>query len=193
MTYTKTNWVDEVLDGAERFKVLDDAGAAADAFADLAECRIQLKTSVTTSGTALDATKLNKLEAAMETIHADDAITEIRIKSGAVTNAKIGSGAVTPVKTSFFNTAASGSKMYFGGVSSSGSAVRLPSGWSCEQLSTGVYRVTHNLSTTNCIVIVTTANDALEYVDKFSASFTVQTSSGGVAVNTAFDFIMITY
>jgi hypothetical protein len=66
MAYTKTTWQDEVLSGAERFEILDNAGAAVDAWADLANCQIQLATSVTTSGTALDATHLNNIEDGIE-------------------------------------------------------------------------------------------------------------------------------
>jgi hypothetical protein len=66
MAYTKTTWQDEVLSGAERFEILDNAGAAVDAWADLANCQIQLATAVTTTGTTLDATHLNNIEDGIE-------------------------------------------------------------------------------------------------------------------------------
>ena len=66
MTYTKTVWADEVLDGVERFEVLDNAGAAVDDLAELAQCQIKLKTAITTAGTAVDATALNNIEEGIE-------------------------------------------------------------------------------------------------------------------------------
>lgn len=62
MAYTRTTWVDEVLAAAERFNVLDNVGAAVDAFADFTNCQIVLATTVTTPGTSLDAANLNKIE-----------------------------------------------------------------------------------------------------------------------------------
>jgi len=85
MAYTKTTWQDEVLDGAERFEVLDNAGAAADAWADLENCQIQLATTVTTAGTALNATNLNNMESGIET--ANDFIDKVhrgRVSSAGV-------------------------------------------------------------------------------------------------------------
>jgi len=203
MAYTKTSWVDEVLDGAERFEILKDAGGAVDAFADLADCRIQLETTVTTSGTPLTAANLNKLEDAMETIHADSAITAGRIASGAVTNAKLGSNAVTsakisnssvtPAKTSFFDTASSSSEIYFGSVSSAGNSVRLPSGWSCERISTGAYRVTHNLGTSSYILMITPHDEPSEIITKASSYFNVQLYLASYLTDTGFDFILIRY
>lgn len=70
MPYSKTTWVNEVLDGAERFKILDNGGVnAVDAWADLAQCVIQLQTTVTTPGTPINAENLQKLEDAMEAIY----------------------------------------------------------------------------------------------------------------------------
>ena len=55
--YTKTLWVDEVLESAERYTIKEDAGGA---FKD--DMQIILKTTVTTPGTAIDAAGLNKIE-----------------------------------------------------------------------------------------------------------------------------------
>jgi hypothetical protein len=85
MAYTKTTWQDEVLDGAERFEVLDNAGAAVDAWADLENCQIQLATTVTTTGTAINASNLNNMESGIET--ANDFIDKIhrgRVSSAGV-------------------------------------------------------------------------------------------------------------
>lgn len=62
MAYTKTTWVDEVLAGAERFKILDNVGAAPDSWADLANCQIALATGITTTGTPVNATLMNNIE-----------------------------------------------------------------------------------------------------------------------------------
>lgn len=62
MAYTKTTWVDEVLSGAERFRILDNVGATPDAWADLANCQIALQTTVTTPGTSVNATNMNNIE-----------------------------------------------------------------------------------------------------------------------------------
>jgi hypothetical protein len=66
MPYTKTNWQDEILADAERFEILDNGGVnAVNEFTDLAQCLIRLKTTVTTAGTPLDATNMNKIEQAL--------------------------------------------------------------------------------------------------------------------------------
>jgi hypothetical protein len=66
MTYTKTTWVDEVLDGAERFVIKDNAGAAPDAWGDLAQCSIELQTTVTTAGTPVNASTMQNIEDGIE-------------------------------------------------------------------------------------------------------------------------------
>lgn len=62
MSYTRTTWVDEILLGAERFKILNNTGAAVSAFGELAQCQIQLQVGIDTAGTALDAAHLNNIE-----------------------------------------------------------------------------------------------------------------------------------
>lgn len=57
MPYTKTTWVDEILDGAERFDIKDNLGTDIET-----NVQIVLKTSVTTPGTPIDAENLNKIE-----------------------------------------------------------------------------------------------------------------------------------
>lgn len=65
MPYTKTVWQDEILDGAERFEVLNNSGVAVSQLTELAQCMIQLKTAIFTQGTPIDAANLNKIEQAI--------------------------------------------------------------------------------------------------------------------------------
>jgi hypothetical protein len=222
MAYEKTVWEDEVLDGAERFEILDNLGDAVDDLNDLTQCQIKLKTPVTKAGTSVDADNLNNIEQGIEDIStgaarsvkgvagevAGDvadiqagvdgyvlrrsgneigfgqvgeagidngavtegkigtgAVTETKIGSGAVssgkigsgavTNAKIGSGAVTPNKTSFMNSNGAGAGIYVGHVNENGVAIRLPSGWSVTEVSTGSYELTHNLGSSQYVCTVT--------------------------------------
>jgi len=57
MPYIKTDWTNEILDGAERFIVKDNVGATL-----LDNVQIALKTSVITPGTPIDADNLNHIE-----------------------------------------------------------------------------------------------------------------------------------
>jgi hypothetical protein len=65
-TYTKTVWVDEVLAGAERFDIKENAGAAFKS-----TMQIALSTSVTTPGTPLNAANLNNLENGVDACRTD--------------------------------------------------------------------------------------------------------------------------
>jgi hypothetical protein len=184
MAYTKTVWEDEVLSGAERFEILDNAGAAVDAWADLAECQIRLATSVTTAGTALDATHLNNIEDGIEDLAtgaarsvkgvAGDAAGDVDdivagtdghvlrrsgtgigfgtvdsggIANGSIDTAHIADAQVTPAKTSFLDASYSSMKLYPGSFDIDGNEWFLPDGWTVAKLSTGKYRITHNLGT----------------------------------------------
>ncbi len=297
MAYTKTTWEDEILDGAERFEILDDLGAAVDNVTDLAQCQIKLKNTVTKAGTPVDADNLNHIEQGIEDIStgaalsvkgvagdvagdvadiqatingyalrrfgsslgfgqivengiADGAVSSFKIGSfavtenkigtgavteskigegavtnpkianfainqakigssavieekianGAVTEAKIGTGAVTPAKTSFMNTNSSSAGIYAGIVNASGTAVRLPSGWSVQRISDGYYRLTHNLATT-AYVVMAVANSAVprdvsverntNYADIYTG---YHDGIGGIVrTNAAWDFILVKY
>lgn len=235
MAYTKTNWVDEVLAGDERFEILDNAGAAVDAFADLENCQIALATAITTSGTPVNAANLNNIEEGIEDISTgaalsvkgvagdaagdvadiaaandgevlrrssgtigfgqvtadgitDGAISESKLASGAVTETKIASASVTPAKTSFFTGAA----IYHGRIASDGSAVELPSGWSCSKLSTGKYRITHSLGTTD-YTIVQSANQRFSLYANLAANTCEVWSLDGTGAyhDAAMHFILI--
>jgi hypothetical protein len=55
--YTKTTWVDETLDGAERYDIKDNVGAPIHE-----QVQIALKNDVLVAGTPVNAENLNKLE-----------------------------------------------------------------------------------------------------------------------------------
>lgn len=61
--YTKNTWADEVLAGAERYDIKDNAGVAIDT-----NVQINLVTAVATAGTDVDATKMNNLESGVDTL-----------------------------------------------------------------------------------------------------------------------------
>jgi hypothetical protein len=61
MTYTKTVWSDELLAGDERYNIKTDAGADIET-----NVQIELATGVTSAGTAVNATRLNNIEAGIE-------------------------------------------------------------------------------------------------------------------------------
>lgn len=67
MAYTKTTWTDEVLAGAERFDIKDDGGTPI-----YEDVQIVLATTVTTPGTAVDATNLNHIEQGIEDAHSTE-------------------------------------------------------------------------------------------------------------------------
>jgi hypothetical protein len=48
--------------------------------------------------------------------------------------------------------------IYSGRVAAAGTAIKLPSGWSSSKLTTGKYRVTHNLGTANYTVVGASVN-----------------------------------
>jgi hypothetical protein len=75
MAYTKTTWVDEVLQSGERFEILKNTGEAVDAFGDFAQCQIQLQTPVTLAGTPIDADNLNNIEDGVEAISTGAALS----------------------------------------------------------------------------------------------------------------------
>ena len=57
MPYEKTTWVNEILDGAERFDIKDNTGTPIHE-----NVQIKLRTPVITPGTPVDADNLNKIE-----------------------------------------------------------------------------------------------------------------------------------
>jgi hypothetical protein len=168
MAYSKTTWQDEVLSGAERFEILDNAGAAADAWADLENCQIQLATSVTTAGTALNASNLNNMETGIDEAH--DAIDDLE---------------------TFVD------KIHRGRVTSAGAGEELPSGWSSSRFSTGIFIVTHNLGSTDYTVVITpqipstTPLFACVYSRAANSVSVAIVNDSGSAVNSDFDFILI--
>ncbi len=86
---------------------------------------------------------------------ADAAVTTVKIADAAVTAAKVAAGAIAPAQTTFMSSNGASSGIYPGRLASGGSATRLPAGWSSAATSTGNYRVTHNLGTTNYAAVAT--------------------------------------
>lgn len=115
MAYTKTTWVDEVLSGAERFEIKDNVGAAPDAFADLANCQIVLKTTVTTAGTPINAANLNNIENGIEAISKGAALS---VKG--VTGNAAGDVADIAAGTDGYVLRRSGTALAFGQVANAG-------------------------------------------------------------------------
>ena len=80
MPYEKTTWVNEILDGAERFDIKDNTGTPIHE-----NVQIVLRTPVITPGTPVDADNLNKIEEgiyqvtqAVETAH-DDTLVVLKV------------------------------------------------------------------------------------------------------------------
>lgn len=107
---------------------------------------------------------------------------------------QIGDGIITPPKTSFMNLP-DGAEVYVGLVSSGGTGVELPDGWSVYNATSGGYPITHNLGHTNYIMIVTTVNNAGIYAfcnNKANNEIWVRTYNlSGSATNSDFNFILI--
>lgn len=61
MPYTKNTWLDEILAGDARYNILEDGGGAFKS-----TMRINLSTSVTQAGTALNAARMNNIEGELQ-------------------------------------------------------------------------------------------------------------------------------
>jgi hypothetical protein len=64
MDYTKTNWVDELLAGDERYNILDNGGTPISS-----NVQIALATDVMQAGTAANAAAMNNIESGIETLY----------------------------------------------------------------------------------------------------------------------------
>lgn len=89
--------------------------------------------------------------------------------------------------------------IYAGSINTSGSSISLPSGWSSAALGGNAYRVTHNLGTTNYVVVLNSSNDSgteSHIATKTSTSFDIQgrvVTDGSVGINVQTDFILVRY
>lgn len=80
---------------------------------------------------------------------------------------------------------------FHGRVNSTGTAVRLPSGWTCSRLSLGTYRVTHNLANTNLSPTVTPYNNTADgaRVQTIAANYVdINIYSAGALADSYFHF-----
>jgi len=213
MAYIKTVWEDEVLDGAERFEILKDAGGAVDAFGDLAECQIQLETTVTSAGTPLSASNLNNIENGIEDIstgiarsvkgvaaNAAGDVADIQASAdgqvlmqdgtslvfGQVKTAGLEDEAVTPAKSSFLSGVPN-AQLFAGKITGTGSGVTVtsPMSWTATRQGEGYYRITHNLGTINYSVSPTPAETGLsvDYVENFANYFDLHITGGDGALH----------
>lgn len=104
----------------------------------------------------------------------------------------IAAGAVTPSKTSFIDDL---TKIYVGRVSSSGTSINLPTGWSVIRIATGNYHITHNLGHTNYGVIVTPNSPNPAGFFGLPSSTVIDLEfryNDGTTINTEFSFIVFT-
>jgi hypothetical protein len=129
------------------------------------------------------------------------------IADGAVTSAKIADGAVTPAKTSFFDTMGASAEIYCGKIelvtspSVDYSAVRLPPGWSVTRItaegSDFYMKITHNLGTTNYVVVCSTSNRAALTIGIYAHNANYVTFTNGLdtpsSIPVLLDFILIRY
>jgi len=84
--------------------------------------------------------------------------------------------------------------IYGGQVSSTGSSVTLPTGWTSTKTATGKYKVTHNLNTTQYTVVAIggTAADTADIFSAINANyFEVSTLALGVLADSNFYFILM--
>ena len=208
MAYTKTTWVDEILAGTELFNIKqsDDTPIESDV-------KIELATAITTAGTAIDAAKMNNIESGIEALATGAARSVKGVAGGAagdvadiaagvdghvlrrsgtgigfgtILAAGIADGAVTPAKSSFLKNALSTLEVYFfHSLLLNTTADVVPSGWSWARQGTGIFRVTHNLATTEYMVLATinSSRDAVVNVEKWSNYFDIFTRyvAGGSA------------
>ena len=81
-------------------------------------------------------------------------------------------------------------KVYGGQVSSTGTAVYLPSGWSSSRSALGNYTITHNLGTTSYAPVVTASGGGTHaaYFALATNSFQVATTNTGALIDAAFAF-----
>lgn len=99
-------------------------------------------------------------------------------------------------KISYTNLTNTPQTTFAGSINTSGSASFLPSGWSSVRTGTGVYKITHNLGTSNYAVAATSLGqiNVIYYIDPPTpVSFTINsTSSLGITpLSNAFLFVLI--
>lgn len=123
---------------------------------------------------------------------------------GSIDTAHLANDAVTPAKTSFFPVNAN-AVIYVGKVVPAEAATnasvvhRLPSGWSYTRSTTGRYRITHSLGSTNYVVTAMTAGGSTANVGLYDAGFqsnyfeVATTNYTGIAADYSFTFILICY
>lgn len=84
-----------------------------------------------------------------------------------------------------------------GWIAASGAATYLPPNWSCRYVSTGVYEITHNIGSTNYIILATgyknggTGVRDTHVTSLAATTFVVETVVAGTNTNSDFFFLVI--
>ena len=183
---------------------------ASEVNANFAAVATQVNGNIETANLATDAVTTVKI--------ADDAVVTAKIADANITNAKIDSidaaklttgtlpieriddGGVTPAKTSFFDTMGASGKIFGGRIAMGGTIVRAPAGWVSTKAATGTYQITHNIGSTDYLIVATpdasvpTYASSISTLTKGTAAVYLGTfDSSGVATDIAFDFIIVAY
>lgn len=113
------------------------------------------------SGTSLGFGQVQRDGIANFAINADKiedaAVSSTKLASNSVLTAKVQNGAITPQKTSFISQLSATGQLYYGRVMASGIwNVNFPAGWTVQRLSTGRYRITHNIFVGNTPLVFIT-------------------------------------
>ena len=103
-------------------------------------------------------------------------------------------GGITPANTTFLDAVFSDAEVYFGKVAANGSTLKLPSGWSASRTALGKYTVTHNLASTDYIVVALAITRGVYLNSQTSNNFTLWcVNNADVYADEIFNFILIEY
>ena len=105
------------------------------------------------------------------------AVTTTKLNDLAVTTAKVAAQAITPEKSSFLNSMASATKLYFGKINTSGVNFYLPSGFSSSHAGSPTYvtTITHNFGSVSYMVVCSVEEFGFVRASLSSNSFTLTT------------------
>ena len=105
----------------------------------------------------------------------------------------VGTG-ITPANTTFLDGVFSGAEVYFGKVAANGTALKLPAGWSSTRTALGKYTITHNLGSTDYIVVALVVTRGVWLASENANTFVIYCiSNANVYADEIFNFILIEY